>query len=304
MTREQDLAAAFDAARPRLVRIAYAVLGSVAEAQDVVSDCWLRLSAADQREAILDVDAWTTVAVARLALDALRSARVRRETYVGSWLPEPVVDADPADRVTLDESISFALLVVLETLSPAERIAWVLHDLFGMPFAEVASTVGRTPAAVRQLASRARSHVAAGAPRVEVDRAEHDAAVVAFATAAAGGDLAALLTVLDPDVLLTSDGGGKVSAARRPVYGADHVGRFLLGILGKSTEAQWVRPTLVNGLPGFVFMDGDRGRHRRLAHRPLRTDRPGRPGAGPGQAADALTISAYARRTRRAAGTG
>ncbi|SDO53157.1 RNA polymerase sigma-70 factor, ECF subfamily [Nakamurella panacisegetis] len=260
MTRSDDLAADFDEARPRLIRIAYAVLGSRAEAQDVVSDCWSRLAAADARDPVLDVEAWATVAVARLALDALRSARLRRETYVGSWLPEPLVaaDADPADRVTLDESISYALLVVLETLSPAERIAWVLHDLFGMPFAEVASTVGRTPAAVRQLAVRARAHVAARAPRVEVDRAEHDAAVAAFAGAAAGGDLAALLTVLDPDVVLTSDGGGVVSSARRPVHGADHVGRFVLGILRKAGPGQWVRPSLVNGLPGFVFMDGDR----------------------------------------------
>ncbi len=260
MDRAGELGRSFDVARPRLVRIAYAVLGSHAEAQDVVSDCWLRLSAADQSEKILDVEAWATVAVARSALDALRSARVRREVYVGSWLPEPLVASggDPADRVTLDESISYALLVVLETLSPAERIAWVLHDLFDMPFAEVAIVVGRTPQAVRQLASRARSHVAQGAPRVEVDREEHAAAVAAFAAASLGGDLAALLAVLDPDVLLTSDGGGKVSAARRPVYGADKVGRFVVGIMGKATAGQYIEPTTVNGLPGFVLMDGDR----------------------------------------------
>src|SRR5881275_1233766 len=140
MTRETELAEQFAGARARLIRVAYAVLGSTAEAEDVVSDCWLRLCSADARERVVDVDAWCTTATARLALNVLRSARVRRETYVGPWLPEPVISTieDPADRITLDESVSFALLVVLETLSPAERTAWVLHDLFAMPFVEVA----------------------------------------------------------------------------------------------------------------------------------------------------------------------
>src|SRR3954467_7889126 len=141
----------------------------------------------DEREDVLDVEAWATVAVARLALDLLKSARVRREQYVGPWLPEPLVQTgdDPGGRVTLDDSLSYALLVVLETLSPAERTAWVLHDLFGMPFAEVADTVGRSPAAVRQLAARARRHVALGAPRLTITPTEHDAAVSAFMSASA-----------------------------------------------------------------------------------------------------------------------
>src|SRR3954451_21836274 len=140
--RQVELAETFDRARPRLVRVAYAVLGSASDAEDVVSDAWLRLVSTDQRQEILDVEAWGVVAVARLALDLLKSARVRREQYVGPWLPEPVVQTedDPADRVTLDESVSYALLVVLETLSPAERTALVLHDLFVMPFAEFAVT--------------------------------------------------------------------------------------------------------------------------------------------------------------------
>ena len=153
--RAEELAAAYSAVRPRLVGIAYAVLGTRAEAEDVVSDCWLRLAQADAREPVRDVAGWAVVAVSRRALDVLRSARVQRESYVGPWLPEPILD-DPADRVSLDERVSFALMVVLETLSPAERTAWVLHELFGMPFPEIAQVVGRSPAAVRQLELTAR----------------------------------------------------------------------------------------------------------------------------------------------------
>lgn len=247
--RQQDLAAVYDGIRPRLVRIAYAILGSHAEAEDVVADCWIRLVEADRRESICDVEAWSTVVVSRAALDTLRSARRRREEYVGPWLPEPVVTTvdDPADRVTLDDQVGYALLVVLETLSPAERTVWVLHDLFGMPFTEIAETVGRTPAAVRQLASRARRHVAAGAPRVAVSATQHDSAVQGFLDAAVGGDLSSFLAALDPDVVLTSDGGGVVSAARRPIVGADKVGRFLLGILASRVDAAELIPVTVNG---------------------------------------------------------
>lgn len=257
-SRETELAEAYDRARPRLIRVAYAVLGSVGDAEDAVSDGWLRLVRADARDPVLDVDAWATVVVARLALDLLRSARVRREAYVGPWLPEPIVDVltDPADRVTLDEEVSFAMMVVLETLSPAERTTWVLHDLFGMPFDEVSTIVGRSPAAVRQLANRARSHVSARAPRLTVSAEEHDAAVEAFVAASAGGDMAALLRMLDPDVILTSDGGGHVSGARRPVYGADKVSRFILGIVGNIRENQRVVPRLVNGATGLALLDG------------------------------------------------
>ncbi|MYS24570.1 sigma-70 family RNA polymerase sigma factor, partial [Streptomyces sp. SID4948] len=234
MTTDAALAAAYDEARPRLTRMAYAMLGSHADAEDVVAECWLRLAGANAREPVRDVEAWAVVAVARCSLDTLRSARRRRETYVGPWLPEPLLAGagaapDPADRVALEESVSFALLVVLETLSPAERTAWVLHDVFRLEFPEVAAIVGRTPAAVRQLAARARRHVAAGVPRIGVDAGEHRAAVAAFAAAAAGGDLAALTAVLDPRVTLTSDGGGEVNTARRPVAGPDRVARFVIG---------------------------------------------------------------------------
>lgn len=243
------LATAYDAERPRLVRVAYAILGSHAEAEDVVADCWLRLVAADEREPVRDVAAWATVTVARAALDVLRSARVRRETYVGPWLPEPVV-AGLEDRVSLDDSVRYALLVALERLTPAERTAWVLHDIFEMPFDDVAAAVGRSPEAVRQLARRARQHVAAGTPRVAVDASTHDRVVGAFLGAAAGGDLAGLVRMLDPSVVLTSDGGGVVNAARRPVLGPDRVARFFAGVAKKDGQVDLVE---VNGRTGIAF---------------------------------------------------
>ncbi|WP_432534107.1 RNA polymerase sigma factor SigJ [Kineococcus arenarius] len=257
--RTEELARSWTRQRARLTGVAYAVLGSRAEAEDVVADCWLRLVAADGAERVRDVEAWATVAVARRALDVLRSARSRRESYVGPWLPEPLLTddpgGDPADRVALDERVSYALMVVLETLTPAERTAWVLHELFGVPFADVARAVGRSPAAVRQLASRARAHVAAGAGRVEVDPGEHRRVTAAFLAATAGGDLGALLALLDPAVVLTSDGGGVVSAARRSVHGADRVARFLAGLARKRLDGATVRVVGVNGGPGFAVAD-------------------------------------------------
>ena len=260
MTRSDELALAFNAARPRLVSIAYAILGSHAEAEDVVADTWLRLVNADAKATVRDVNGWATVAVGRAALDAYRSARMRRELYVGPWLPEPRVaadtPADPADRVTLDDQVSFAMLVVLESLTPAERTAWVLHDLFGLSFTEVAEAVGRRPDAVRQLAARARGRLRESAPRMPVDAGEQARAVSGFLAAARGGDLSALIAVLDPQVTLTSDGGGQVSAARRPVYGADRVARFVLGLTGKSTDEQ-IRLVFVNGDLGIGLFRGD-----------------------------------------------
>lgn len=256
-SRLDTLAAEFEVLRPRMVRVAYAILGSRTDAEDVVADCWIRLTEADLRDPIRDLTGWLTVAVARAATDVLRSARVRREAYVGPWLPEPFVaavpgaSADPADRVTLDETVSYALLVVLESLSPAERTAWVLHEVFGLPFPEVAAVVGRSPAAVRQLASRARAHLSAELPRFRVDRNDHDAVLGRFLAAAAGGDLAALVATLDPAVVLTSDGGGVVSAARRPVRGPDRVARFILGTLERGAAGAEVVMVTVNGAPAI-----------------------------------------------------
>jgi RNA polymerase sigma-70 factor (ECF subfamily) len=235
--------AALEAERGMLMSLAYRMLGTVADAEDAVQETyarWYRLSPAE-RDAIENPAAWLTRVASRICLDQLGSARARRERYVGEWLPEPLPggtgmfasrSTDPLDRVTLDESVSTALLVVLESLTPAERVAFVLHDVFAMPFDEIAEIVGRSPQACRKLASNARRHVrerrTGSAPREQ-----HDAVVRAFIQATSTGDLRALLPLLDPDVVLVSDGGGLASAARRPVLGADHVGRIILGQLAK-----------------------------------------------------------------------
>ncbi|WP_260615384.1 sigma-70 family RNA polymerase sigma factor [Microbispora sp. KK1-11] len=277
----------FQALRPRLIGVAYGLLGSLDEAEDVVQDAWLRLrsaAAADGGEEIRDVTGWLVVTVSRLALDVLRSARHRREEYVGQWLPEPILTGpvltgpvltgpvltgpaltgpvlteaapDPAERVTLDESLSMAMLVVLESLSPAERTAFVLHDVFGLTFAEVGEAVGRSPAACRQLAARARAHVASRAPRFDVDPSEHRRVVHAFARACLGDDMDALIALLDPDVVFRSDGGGRVRAGRRPVFGAAKVARLLFGIQ-RFGRFELV-PAVVNGWPGLLRYHGDR----------------------------------------------
>ena len=261
MTRpgaDDTLTRAFEAHRGRLLRVAYATVGSVPEAEDCVQEAWLRLQAQDPAS-IRDLGAWLTTTVSRLAYDTLGSARVRRERYVGPWLPEPLVedfgDSDPAQRVTLDESVSMALLVVLERLSPAERTAFLLHDVFGLAFEEVAGVVGRTPAAVRQLASRARKHVEDGRPRFPPTQAEQRRLVTAFADACGGGDMERLVALLDPDVVWRSDGGGKVSAARPATPGARNVTRWLLALARRPPRS--MRMAAVNGAPGLVMRDAD-----------------------------------------------
>ena len=249
-----SVAERFARARPRLLRLAYSELGDLGEAEDVVQEAWLRLERSDV-DAIENLDGWLTRVVGRLALDRLRSARARRETYVGPWLPEPLVSDDPADRVTLDESISYALLAVLEQLSPAERTAFVLHDVFDVPFGDVAEVVGRTPEAVRQLASRARRHVRAESPRFAASRDEHDRTVRAFARAVTEGDLEGLVAVLDPDVLWTSDGGGRATAALKPIRGAARVGRAWLALSRRSVDEPTERS--LNGRLGLVIPSGD-----------------------------------------------
>ena len=244
-------AAEFEALRPRLLRVAYATLVSRAEAEDVVQEAWLRLARADAG-GIRDLGAWLTTVVGRLALDALGTARARRERYYGEWLPEPVVDetADPADRVTLDEQVSLAMLRVLESLSPGERTAFVLHDVFGHSFDEVAEAVGRTPQAARQLASRARRHVEAGRPRFPATRDEQREVVSAFMAAALEGDVDGLLAVLDPEVTLRADGGGRVPTVRQPLHGAARVAQTLAGFARMQTGHG--RVVDVNGAPGLL----------------------------------------------------
>lgn len=252
--------------RGRLIGIAYRMLGSYCDAEDAASEAlvrWYRLTDA-QRDAIDVPAAWLTRVVGRICLDMLGSARVRRENYVGQWLPEPVrgldpessAAADPADRVAQQESVTLALLVVLESLGPAQRVAFVLHDAFAVPFDEIATVLDRSPAACRQLAAAARTHVHSRHHCV-ADPIEHDRVVRAFASASAGGDIASLVSVLAPDVTLVSDGGGHVSAARNAVLGSDRVARFVRGITAKSTDLQWsIEP--VNGLSGIVIRrDGE-----------------------------------------------
>jgi RNA polymerase sigma-70 factor (ECF subfamily) len=205
---------------------------------------------------VRSLEAYLRTVVTRLAYDQLGSARSRREAYVGEWLPEPLVEeADPADRVTLDESVSMALMLVLEQLSPAERTAFVLHDSFGMEFDEVAVVVGRTPESVRQLASRARRHLHQARPRRPATADQHLQLVGAFIAACEDGDVDELVSLLDPDVVWRSDGGGKISASRRPQHGAVHVARALTTLATKFPQRH--RPARVNGAPGYVSVDGE-----------------------------------------------
>lgn len=255
--------AAFQQLRSQLFQVAYGILGSVAEAEEIVQESWVRLERSDLSE-IRDLSAWLKTVVARLSLDALETARRRRETYVGEWLPEPIVgdasEDETADRVTLDETVATALLVVLESLTPAERVAFLLHDTFGMPFAEIAELVGRNPEAVRQLAARARRNVATARPRFSVDHDEQERIVLAFAVACATGDLEQLLELLDPQVVFRSDGGGKVTAARQPIHGAERVGRSLIALSRHQLRAGGPPPrgqlATVNGQVGILAHDG------------------------------------------------
>jgi RNA polymerase sigma-70 factor (ECF subfamily) len=255
-----EAADVFEGHRRYLTAVAYRMLGTRADAEDAVQETYLRFARTDLDE-IREPRGWLTTAISRICLDHLGSARVRREQYVGPWLPEPLVGSDvglgmapltPEDRVTLDESVSMAMLVVLESLSPAERTAFVLHDVLSLSYEEVADTVGRSEAACRQLISRARGHVRERAPRFTVDARHQNAVGDAFLTACADGRVDTLVGVLAPEVVLRSDGGGLVSGvARRPVVGAENVARLLLGVAAKHAAFPWTRR--VNGATGLVF---------------------------------------------------
>jgi RNA polymerase sigma factor (sigma-70 family) len=260
--------AAIISERHQLINVAYRLLGSLAEAEDAVQETyarWYALTPA-QRDAIESPGAWLTTVASRICLDQLGSARARRERYVGPWIPEPLPEpaewvsggtgaaADPADRITLDESVSMAFLVVLESMTPAERVAFILHDVFGYPFAEIAGIVGRTPAACRQLASSGRRRSRA-AHRPAAPTARQSALVRDFGKAWQASDIAALVALLDPDAVITSDGGGQATAARHPVEGAGLVSRFLAGIAAHADDLTVIERT-VNGQPGLIAQRG------------------------------------------------
>ncbi len=239
---------AFAQHRGLLFTVAYEMLGSASDAEDVVQVTWLRWANVDQ-SIVRDPRAYLVRIVTRQALNRLRTLSRRREDYVGEWLPEPLVTSpDVADDIELAENVSIAMLTVLETLGPTERAVFVLREVFDTPYDEIAETVGKTPAAVRQVARRAREHVDARRPRMQVSLAEQEHAVERFLDALQSGDLHRLLEVLAPDVVLVSDGGGIVPAARRPIEGADQVARFLSGFATVAPGAQ-VDTVLLNGAP-------------------------------------------------------
>jgi RNA polymerase sigma-70 factor (TIGR02957 family) len=250
----------FVAHRSLLFTVAYEMLGSAADAEDVVQETWLRWADLDAaaRADIRDPRAYLVRIVTRQALNRLRTLARRREEYVGEWLPEPLATSpDVAEDVELAESVSFAMLTVLETLGPTERAVFVLHEVFETPYDEIAEAVGKTPAAVRQIAHRARQHVAARRPRVRVSRAEQEAVVERFLTAVREGSLQGLLDVLAPDVVVVADGGGVVAAVRRPIKGADRVGAILSSLprLAGDFEAM---PMWLNGGPAVrLDLDGE-----------------------------------------------
>ncbi|TWB34760.1 sigma-70 family RNA polymerase sigma factor [Nitrospirillum viridazoti] len=252
----EDAAATFEPLRPRLTRLAYRMLGSVADAEDVAQEAFLRWVMTD-RAGVRDAAGFLLRVVTRLCLDQLKSARHSRESYIGPWLPDPVVQApddlgeDAADALTLP------LMLALERLSPPERAAFLLHDVFGLPFAEVAPAIGREVATCRQLASRARVHIQAARPRFPVAREEGMRLAAAFFTASREGDLARLRTLLAEDVAAYADGGGRVRATLEPVLGIDAAMKLLAGLarLFTRTPSRLLRYALISGLPGFVTVE-------------------------------------------------
>jgi RNA polymerase sigma-70 factor (ECF subfamily) len=252
---------AFTEARPLLFAIAYRMLGSVADAEDIVQDAYLRWQEAPETD-VRTPRAYLATIVTRLAINQLRSARSRRESYVGPWLPEPLVTehaADPSEPVELAESLSMAFMVMLERLSPIERAVLLLHDVFDFDYAEIARIVEKSETNCRQLLTRAKKHIGAAEARFDVDPAQADRLMTLFTQAAGAGDMDGLLAVLAEDITLWADGGGKVrGAALRPVTGADSVARFVIGVIQRLVPTgRTMRPARINGEPGFiVYVNG------------------------------------------------
>ena len=252
--------------RRQLINLAYRLLGSLAEAEDAVQETYARWYALSrqQQDAIANPGGWLTTVASRICLDLLGSARARRERYVGAWLPEPLPDpaewasgrpgsapADPADRVTLDESVSMAFLVVLDTMTPAERVALILHDVFGYPFGEVAQITGRTPAACRQLASSARRRIRASHPPA-APAAQQAGLVRDFKKAWEARDIGALIGLLDPSATVTADGGGLAPAALHPIQGGEPIARYLADLASRAPGSLTILERTVNGQPGLI----------------------------------------------------
>ncbi|MGW0518224.1 sigma-70 family RNA polymerase sigma factor [Crossiella sp. NPDC003009] len=286
---DETLATVFSEHRGHLIGVAYRITGTRADAEDAVQDAWLRLAGltAAARAEIRDLRAWLTTVVGRICLDRLKAASAQRERYVGSWLPEPVVSPlttqpseDPLDVAVREDGVRMAAMVVLHELTPEQRVAFVLHDAFGVPFPEIAAALGVTPAAARQLASRARRAVTEADPPPRAELAEQRAVLERFTSALASGDMNALLAVLHPDVVVIGDSGGQARTARRPVVGADKVARFALGLLrqyGPESVRTGITPVLVNGDLGFLAQtdggDGHRPVDRRVSTLAVRDGR-------------------------------
>ena len=247
-----DAAAIFDPLRSKLMRVAYRMLGSVTDAEDMVQEAFIRWMKAD-RAAVYEPEAFLRRTVTRLCLDQLKSARSQRETYVGPWLPDPIVEQDEQEDVTLP------LMLALERLSPLERAAFLLHDVFGLGFEEVAATIQRDATACRQLASRARTHVREARPRFQVEKARGLELAEAFFTASRSGDMKALGALLAADISLHADGGGKRPAATKPIIGFDAAMRFHTSLAAhfRKHASKLVRVGFVNGLPGFITLEAD-----------------------------------------------
>nr|WP_267887109.1 RNA polymerase sigma-70 factor [Streptomyces specialis] len=274
----------FEEHRPMLFGVAYRMLGRVSDAEDVLQEAWLRWSGAD-RDGVRQPDAFLVRVVTRLAVDRLRRLAARRETYLGPWLPEPLpadrAAPDAAERAELAETVSFALLVVMESLSPLERAVFVLREAFGLPYTEIAAALGREEPAVRQLAARARRHVSERRPRYPVDPVRRRDVTERFLAAASGGDLDALVSLLAPDVTLVGDSDGKAKAPVRVIAGLDKVGRFLAGIAQRPPDEPGFHFAEFNGAPGLLVtsrglpysvflleMDGNRVRRVYLVANP------------------------------------
>ena len=255
---DREMREGFEELRSYLFSLAYRMLGSAADAEDIVQEAYLRW---DRTSDVEHPKAFLSKVVTRLCIDHLKSARVRRETYVGPWLPEPLLtsaEPDVADQIERADSLSMAFLVMLESLSPIERAIFLLRDVFGYPYPEVAEIVGKSESNCRQIAHRAKEHIEARRPRFSADEKQREELMTAFFNACAMGDLEGLTNLLSEDVVLWSDGGGKVRAARRPIYGPAKVARFVLGILAKASGDIAIQVAEVNGQPGFLVFAGDR----------------------------------------------